>query len=317
MIALLSTLTGEDTCSGDDTLMWSRDPHNGIYEAVLSEFSQSALSRLFTGGFPDGVVPPSQAHAPPIPLPDVVVALMPSDQENLAVLTLAKQRGVGRLVTRASDPTYLGRFMALRALVTDPTSALVSLVTSFVTSADPYSLASLFAFNALSGDDEEASSSEPTSTSVAGASGLAQAKPQSRTPAHRFGQRDAQADVLRVSQAMQSLVGKRLVDTPFPEDVLIAGVFDSRSWHHPHDDMVLTGNEEILLVGSRDSLAVASRHFRRSISVQEEARSVSGHSAGGHSSSGSESDPEDRSGDGDDASCVIDIALESDPEASF
>jgi Trk K+ transport system NAD-binding subunit len=59
---------------------------------------------------------------------DAVVAMLESDDENLAALELACQKGVPRLVVRLNDLRRTKQFRELGALVIDPASAMVNLL---------------------------------------------------------------------------------------------------------------------------------------------------------------------------------------------
>eukprot|EP00767_Chilomastix_cuspidata_P001266 gnl/Chilomastix_cuspidata/1411.p1 GENE.gnl/Chilomastix_cuspidata/1411~~gnl/Chilomastix_cuspidata/1411.p1 ORF type:complete len:949 (+),score=320.94 gnl/Chilomastix_cuspidata/1411:2815-5661(+) len=69
--------------------------------------------------------------------PDVVVSLLSTDHADLRALVASKKLGVTRLVARVLDPINLPQFLALRALVADPTSALAHLTSEFVTERNP------------------------------------------------------------------------------------------------------------------------------------------------------------------------------------
>lgn len=66
---------------------------------------------------------------------EVIVAMLPKDEENLAVCALAYENfGTSTLVVRLNDPTHYERFQELGVLIVDPRTAMVSLLDHIIRS---------------------------------------------------------------------------------------------------------------------------------------------------------------------------------------
>ncbi len=63
---------------------------------------------------------------------DALVAMLPNDADNLRALEMAYEKGVSRLVVRPQGMTRAESFRQLGALIVDPTSAMVNLLTQLV-----------------------------------------------------------------------------------------------------------------------------------------------------------------------------------------
>jgi Kef-type K+ transport system membrane component KefB/Trk K+ transport system NAD-binding subunit len=297
---VLSALTHSQRFVGDDKLAWATCS-DGEIEAVVRSFSPALVGRLFNGGFAEDFPAAQRALLPSLPLPDVVVAALPTDEENYAVLRLVRALGASRMIARVANPEYMERFADLGVLVTEPTSALLSLVTTFVTHADPHAYAAQFvdvADEAAAEEDAvaregtgrapeeyemvamERETSIPSITSDVPLPPRPYSLPPSGAATPIAG-RSAAFDVIRVSRALEHLSGDHPLISQCPEDLFVTAVLHGRDWNRlqPHWTSTKTSPDaarrvfaaggDVLIAGTPGQVASARGHFRGSVDLDE------------------------------------------------
>ncbi|MCA9971753.1 MAG: cation:proton antiporter [Anaerolineales bacterium] len=103
------------------------------WHVVLADTDRSHVERLAHEDVIEHYIPAISAETLGELMPegalDAVVAMLPSDEDNLRVCELMHTRfGVRRLIVRPNDLTRVGAFRELGALIVDPASAMVNLL---------------------------------------------------------------------------------------------------------------------------------------------------------------------------------------------